>query len=154
VESPAPWTSSGEQAQTRADVRAQGESFHVEMRWRRDGDAMETRTAYSAGGCTLTRRAVVHGQALVSFLVSFIYVLRRSAHTIYNERSRLHTVLNYSGPWRADLASVWVVAATRTGCPQQLRGAAWRAQLCAPTLEGSSSVGLCKPDDAEPGAGR
>ena len=115
---------------------------------------METRTAYSAGGCTLTRRAVVHGQALVSFLVSFIYVLRRSAHTIYNERSRLHTVLNYSGPWRADLANVWVVAATRTGCLQQLRGAARRAELCAPTLEGSSSVGLCKPDDAEPGAGR
>ena len=102
MESPAPWTPSGEQAQTRADVRAQGESFHVEMRWRRDGDAMETRTAYSAGGCTLTLLAVVHGQALVSLLVSFIYVLRCSAHTIYNERSRLHTVLNYSGPWRAD----------------------------------------------------
>src|SRR5262245_14745183 len=74
----------------------------METRWRRDGDAMETRTAYSAGGCTLTLRAVVHGKALVSL----IYVLRCSAHTIYNERSRLHTVLNYSGPWRADLESV------------------------------------------------
>jgi len=47
------------------------------------------------------------GQALVSFLVSFAYVRKRSARTTEDGQPRSQTVPTYAGPSRADLESMW-----------------------------------------------
>jgi hypothetical protein len=63
--------------------------------------------------------------SLVSFLVSFSYVLRRSAHTTQHGRSRSRTLLDYAGPRRADLESMLAAAAkppeTKIGSPARFR---------------------------------
>ena len=46
------------------------------------------------------------GFEAVSFLVSFVYVLRRSMRTTWNGQPRLQTLLICAGSSRADLESV------------------------------------------------
>jgi hypothetical protein len=46
------------------------------------------------------------GQALVSFLVLFVYVRNRSAHTTEDGQPRPRTLLTFAGLSRADLESV------------------------------------------------
>ena len=47
------------------------------------------------------------GQAPVSFLVSFVYVRNRSAHTIRDRRPRSRTLATFTGFRRADLEACW-----------------------------------------------
>jgi hypothetical protein len=65
------------------------------------------------------RRRPAAGQALVSFLVSFIHVLRGSARNGSNGQPRSRTLLTYAEPGRADLESVLEPKRTPSRAPKR-----------------------------------